>query len=84
MEAVGDSVISARAKGDKIAVKGEDVLSYWVCKKEFPADVYVPGLDDPSCYPDNFELSENASGFDDAAEPGEVVVLLQWFVVWFV
>lgn len=64
--------VVAHAKGDKIAVRGEDFLSYWVCKQDFSRNMYVSGLDDPSCYPDNFELSENASGFEDAEEATSV------------
>lgn len=54
------------AAGDKFAVPAKGtVLKFWVCKQEFPADVYVEGLDDPACYPDNFEMSETMSGFDE-------------------
>lgn len=63
--------VEACAKGDVVAVHGEEVVRYWVCKKEFPADVYVEGLDDPGCYPDNFEEPEVLSGFD--GEVREVV-----------
>lgn len=56
--------LEACAAGDVVAVKGEEVLRYWVCKKEFPADVYVDGLDDPGCYPDNFAESESVYGFE--------------------
>lgn len=52
------------AVGDVVAVKEEVQLCYWVCKKEFVASVFVDGLDDPGCYPDNFEKSESVSGFD--------------------
>lgn len=64
--------VQARSEGDRVAVKGEEQLCYWVCKKEFPADVYVAGLDDPGCYPDNFEQSENVSGFENVREVSSV------------
>ena len=63
-----DGVVHVHTAGERVAVRGEDALTYWVCKKDFPADVYVPGLDDPGSYPDNFELSENVSGFDGVTE----------------
>lgn len=57
---------SARA-GDKFALRTEEVITYWVCKKEFDASVvYCPGLDDPSSYPDNFIRVDNAAGFEGA------------------
>ena len=67
--------LEACAPGDVVAMKTEPVLCYWVCKKEFPADVYVEGLDDPSCYPDNFAESESVSGFDDVVVVGSVAEL---------
>lgn len=52
--------------GDRYAVAAHgDTLKYWVCKQEFPADVYVEGLDDPGCYPDNFVESETMDGFEE-------------------
>lgn len=60
--------IEACEQWDRIAIHGDTTLRYWVCKKEFPADTYVVGLDDPASYPDNFELSESVAGFEgDAA-----------------
>jgi hypothetical protein len=56
--------LRACEKETVVAQHTETTLRYWVCKKEFPADVYVPGLDDPACYPDNFEESESVYGFD--------------------
>lgn len=51
--------------GGKFAVPSVgEVVSCWVCKQELPEDVYVAGLDDPGCYPDNFVRSESQSGFD--------------------
>lgn len=44
-----------------------EVASFWVCKQELPEDVYVEGLDDPGCYPDNFERAESMEGFNDVA-----------------
>lgn len=63
--------VEACVAGDVVAVHGEEVVRYWVCKKEFPSDVYVAGLDDPGCYPDNFEEPEVLSGFE--GEVNEVV-----------
>ena len=59
-------VPDSAAVGDVFAspAAGESV-KYWVCKEEFPGDVYVEGLDDPGCYPDNFVQSESMVGFDE-------------------
>lgn len=57
--------LKAATQGDKIAIHTDMVNTYWVCKKEFPGDVYVEGLDDPACYPDNFAKAENTEGFAD-------------------
>lgn len=59
-------------KNDRIAVHGDTTLRYWVCKKDFPKDVFVAGLDDPGCYPDNFAESENVSGFESVKEVSSV------------
>lgn len=64
---VVDGVVSC-SRGERVALKGEMSLRYWVCKKEFPADVYVPGLDDPGSYPDNFVESETDAGFEGVQE----------------
>ncbi len=55
--------LQAATQGDKLALHTDMVNTYWVCKKEFPGDVYVEGLDDPACYPDNFAKAENTEGF---------------------
>ncbi len=60
------SGVQACSVGRRIAQYTEPVTQYWVCKKEFPSDVYVAGLDDPGCYPDNFEKPEVTSGFSGA------------------
>lgn len=64
-----DGMVPAVAEvGEKFAVPSAgEVASYWVCKQEMPADVYVDGLDDPGCYPDNFVRSESQKGFDDVS-----------------
>ena len=69
VEALTDGTVPAVAEvGDKFAVPSVgDAASYWVCKQEFPEDVYVEGLDDPGCYPDNFERAESMEGFTDVA-----------------
>lgn len=63
VQAVSQVPVSA-AFGERFAVHGEDTVRYYICKKEFPGDVYVAGLDEPSCYPDNFEEAENIAGFE--------------------
>lgn len=64
VETITSAPATAKA-GDKFAVRSEDVITYWVCKKEFKkADVYCPGLDDPGSYPDNFIKAENTNGFE--------------------
>lgn len=63
MDAVGPC-----GANERVALKGETSLRYWVCIKEFPADVYAPGLDDPGSYPDNFAEAETDAGFEDARE----------------
>lgn len=60
------SDLEAKKKGERIAIHGEDVESYWVCVKDMPGDVYVEGRDSPSCYPDNFKPAENTEGFSSA------------------
>ena len=50
--------------GQRFAVKTEPTVKYYVCKQEWPRDVYVTGLDDPESYPDNFEEAENLAGFE--------------------
>lgn len=54
------------SKGTKFALgtSGAPLKQLWICKQEFDADVFVTGLDDPSCYPDNFERAMSADGFD--------------------
>lgn len=52
--------------GECVALHGEEVVRYWSCKQEFPKDVYVTGLDDPGCYPDNFVEAESLSGVGEA------------------
>ena len=64
--------VESCAQGDRVAMKGETSLRYWVCKKEFPKDVYVPGLDDPGSYPDNFVESETDAGFEGVQEVSSV------------
>lgn len=55
--------VQAATRGERFAVHTDMVNTYWVCKKVFPGDVYVEGLDDPACYPDNFAKAENTEGF---------------------
>lgn len=64
-----DGTVPAVAEvGAEFAVPSAgEVASYWVCKQELPEDVYVEGLDDPGCYPDNFERAESMEGFNDVA-----------------
>lgn len=64
-----DGMVPAVAEvGAEFAVPSAgDVASFWVCKQELPEDVYVEGLDDPGCYPDNFERAESMEGFNDVA-----------------
>ncbi len=52
-------------KGECFAVPVDETVKFWVCKQEFPVEVYVAGLDDPGCYPDNFVAAENAAGWQD-------------------
>ncbi len=54
--------------GDKVAMKGEVTKTYWICKKEFPADLFRDGLDDPENYPDNFVKADNTNAYLDAQE----------------
>lgn len=60
---VVDGLVEASA-GARFAVRTEPTIKYYVCKKEWPADVYVTGLDAPESYPDNFEEAENLEGFE--------------------
>lgn len=57
--------LSAKNIGARFAIKGDDIITYWVCKQEFPGDVYVEGLDDPGNYPDNFEKADNTAEFSE-------------------
>lgn len=54
-------------KGDSFAVHTDDTVRYYICTQEFPGDVYVDGLDEPTSYPDNFVEAENIDGFENVA-----------------
>ena len=69
---ITDSLQEAK-KGDRIAVRGDTTNTYWVCKQEWPSDVYVDGLDDPGSYPDNFIEPENLDGFDSITPVASVL-----------
>lgn len=60
--------LSSCNEGERVAMKGEETRTYWVCKQEFPAEVYREGLDDPENYPDNFEKADNVGNFEGARE----------------
>lgn len=51
--------------GDKFAIKGESVVKYFSCIKNFSKELLVSGLDMPNNYPDSFLASEDLSGFDE-------------------
>ncbi len=53
----------ATLKGTKICHPFEMTTKYYVCKQEWPADVYCPGLDLPENYPDNFQAAEDLSSY---------------------
>lgn len=65
VEVVSQVPVGAVVGGRYAVAAHGDTLKYWVCKQEFPADVYVEGLDDPGCYPDNFVESETMDGFEE-------------------
>lgn len=58
--------VEACSAGDMVAIWREKVRQPWVCKKAFSSSVFVTGLDDPGCYPDNFDKPENVAGFEGA------------------
>lgn len=65
VEVVSQVPVGAKVGGRYAVAAHGETLKYWVCKQEFPEDVYVEGLDDPGCYSDNFVESETMDGFEE-------------------
>lgn len=55
---------SAYAPGDKLALRADTSLAYYVCIKDLEAGSFVNGLNAPENYPDNFLKAESTDGFD--------------------
>lgn len=65
----GSILPDAANPGDKFAVSTESSVKYFVCTQDWnDRNYYMPSLDSPANYPNNFIQAESSEGFEDVTQ----------------